>query len=160
LINHMPATLSLLEFELDTKKVRNSSRPRTALEREKLNIQSRQSQEQDSQIVDITPTELNICMVGVAPTDVEVSHFMSALSSHSLFNDVNIQFSEQVSIEAKNMRKFRIELLVNQDVNVESMEPTMVRRGLNQNPMSDKIQIDSKGRLVSPSRKVSSVNTN
>ncbi len=159
LINHMPATLSLLEFELDTKKVRNAPRPRTALEREKLNVQNRQDQEQYPEIVDVQPTEVSIIMVGVAPTDVEVSEFMAALSAHPLFYDVNLQFSEQVSMEDQEMRKFRVELMVDQEADIEAIKPTMVRRGLKQNPMSDKIQIDSSGRMVAPSGKVSSVDT-
>lgn len=143
LINHMPATLSLLEFELETKVVRSGPQPRTSLEREKARLAKQAEPE-----VQVPETEVTLSLIGVAPTDVEVAQFMTSLSKHELFNDVGLQFSEQTTINDQPMRKFRLALQLRQEVDVQEIEPTKIARQLKQNPMDDQIRIDGSGQFV------------
>ena len=45
-------------------------------------------------------------------------------------------------------------MMINQDVNVQELDPTLVRRGLQNNPMGDKIHIDESGQLVMPDQEI------
>ncbi|MEE9212834.1 MAG: PilN domain-containing protein [Phycisphaeraceae bacterium] len=148
LINNMPTTLSLLEMELETRVIkprRASGVARTALDRAK-----RAAAKAAPDIPEIKPTEVKITLVGAAPTDVEVAQYMTALSRSALFENVNLLFSEQTMIEEQQMRKFRIDLMVNQNIDPQNLSPKMVRRVLQQDPMNQKIQIGTDGMLVVP----------
>ncbi|MFW6060571.1 MAG: PilN domain-containing protein [Phycisphaeraceae bacterium] len=138
LINNMPRTLSLLEFELETKKIRDTRQPRTSLERRRQEME----RDQDKEQVRVPETEMGVILVGVAPTDVEVAQFMTALSQHELFHDLSLQYSEETTIEQQKMRRFQIAMKVSRDVDFEQMEPTQRKRVLEQNPMSDEVQIE------------------
>ena len=61
--------------------------------------------------------------------------------------ELNLAFSETATLDEQTMRKFRIEMKVNQEIDVQKVEPMMVKRELKQNPMADTIQIDAKGQL-------------
>ena len=139
LINHMPNQLSLTDFNLETEVVRERSRPRTSLERRKRELDKKS---EDELKVKVPKTRMHVTLNGVAPTDVQVAQFMTALGQHRLFNDVNLQFSEEAEIEQQKMRKFEIKMAISDNVNVEQIEPTRIERELKQNPMADKMKID------------------
>ena len=113
LTNRMPATLSLLEFDLQTKVLRNAPRPRTAIQREaQKNRKNRKKLAQPNQ-PDIKPTELTLSLTGVAPTDLEVSQFLAMLNQHELFQNIFLRYSEDTLIQDRKMRKFEIEMTLN-----------------------------------------------
>lgn len=149
LINHMPAPLSLLDMELGTKVLRQTPKPLTAMQRRQQQIKD----EQESQI-EVPETRVTLRLVGVAPTDVQVAQFMTALSKHNLFEDLTLQYSEQTEIEEREMRKFGVEMTLNQNIDLHEVEPTRVRRELKQNPMGGSIQVNAKGDLVVPQTSV------
>ncbi|MEX0655506.1 MAG: PilN domain-containing protein [Phycisphaeraceae bacterium] len=149
LINHMPPTLSLTELDLSTSVIRTSARPRTAIQREQERLQQAQAAGESPQI-EVPETELTVNLIGVAPTDVEVAMFMTSLSNHEMFYDVNLQFSEQTTIEEQTMRQFRIEMKIDQEIDFNEIEPTLVSRELKSNPMSDQMRIDASGELIAP----------
>lgn len=148
MINHMPASLSLLELNLETKELRATARPRTSMDRAKQKQKAKMLAKVEE--VKVPKTQMTVQLIGVAPTDVEVAKFMTSLSLHPLFADVNLQYSESTKIDDQPMRKFRVEMVINQDHDTKSMEPTMVRRGLQANPMGDMIQFNEQGQQVAP----------
>ena len=76
---------------------------------------------------------------------------MTALGRSLMFTDVNLAFSEEVKMaQDQLMRKFRIDMKLNNNVVAEDIEPKLVQRSLNQDPMSNMIQIDANGQLVVP----------
>ena len=156
LINNMPATLSLLEFELKTRATKAPATARTALDKLKKQRQKLEEAGPGNE-PRIAPTETSIEMVGVAPTDVQVAQFMSALGRSELFRDVSLSVSEQMTIDERPMRRFRIEMKLQQDADVETLKPRLVEGGLRQDPMSNTIQIDGSGRLVVPGAPLSHV---
>ncbi len=147
LINQMPATLSLLEFEINTKVQRSRPKTMTALDKAKQARNDNAAKEED----DVPPSVVSLRLVGVAPTDVQVAQFMTSLSRSTMFTDVNLAYSEEANlVDDHLMRRFSIDLKLNQQVNVQKLEPTMVQRQLKQNPMGNTIQIDASGQLVVP----------
>lgn len=133
LINNMPSTLSLVEFKLETKVVQNSRRAVTALDKAK--AASRFAKTNGAGQPDIKPTEITINLTGVAPTDMEVSQFMSALSKNPLVQDLNLAYSLETKIQDQLMRRFRIDLVIEQDLDLTAVQPRKVERELKQNPM-------------------------
>lgn len=154
LINNMPATLSLLEMRLDTHIVKNAP-PRTAIEAAKRARRSGDALPDEPQV---QPTEVSIDLTGIAPTDVQVAQFMTALSHNEMFTDVNLTVSEEQQVDNRPMRRFRIRMSIAPEADVRKFQPTLADRDLNQNPMSNTVQIDRQGRLVVPTeRSVSAV---
>lgn len=117
LVNNMPATLSLEDMNLSTR-VLQTARPATALQ------QTRQTRAAAEAQADAAPelpqTEVTMYLIGMAPTDVEVAQFMTALSASPLFNDVNLVFSEEEYVDDRAMRRFRVEMAINQDVDLKA----------------------------------------
>ena len=156
LINTMPATLSLLEFELETKVVRQPQ-PKTALDAAKAKRVANRKQKPKP------PPKINeatLLLVGVAPTDVEVAQYMTSLSKSEMFKDVNLVFSEETKIvDEQMMRKFKIEMKLNQNIDIRDVEPKLVKRSLAPNPANNSMQIDASGQLVVPTDQAWQPNT-
>ena len=140
LINNMPTRLSLLSLDLETKTVRRAP-PRTALQR----ARRKAAKKTDAFKVAVPKSVMTISLVGVAPTDVDVSQYMTNLSKRPLFKNVSLSYSEQAQVEGRTMRKFGIQMQVNQNLNLHQIKPLKVARKLNQNPMSKKVQITGSG---------------
>ncbi len=138
MINHMPETMSLRHMKLETRQLTGSVRARTAMQRERQRLG--QNEEQDT--IQAPETELTLSVVGLAPTDVEVAQFMSALGAHRLFNDVSLRSSEQTRVDERALREFRVDMKIRQDLDLQNVEPTMVRRGGRSQPMSDTVEFD------------------
>jgi len=133
MINHMPGTLSLLEFNLETKIVTPGARPRTAIERDRLQRSDAESEEE----VTIAPREILIEVVGVAPNVTDVSTFIENLSNHPLFVGVGLEYIESHEIEGVEMERFRVVMKLNMDLTFDRDDTLDLAPGLNQNPMAD-----------------------
>ncbi len=151
LINNMPTTLSLLELNMETKTVRRA-RPavKTMLDVAKNKSAAGVNPNQPMPEPEVDPTDVNLDLIGVAPTDVQVAQFMTALNQADLFTEIELSYSQEVKIEHHTMRRFRIGMKLNQDVLVQEMEPKKVRRGLMQDPMGATIMIGADGSLMLP----------
>lgn len=149
LTNRMPATLSLLEFNMDTKVIRGSTRPRTAIQRAAQRKQKNRKKLANANDLQMKPTELRLILTGVAPTDLEVSQFMAMLNQHELFQDIQLLYSEGTEIHDQSMRKFKLEMLLNQNASLGRKD---VADELAMDPMGDTIQINDRGKrvLISP----------
>lgn len=156
LINNMPATLRLTDLDLKTKAAKDGAPPpRSAIQREKLRQQATGQDE-----VKIVPTVVEIDMMGIAPTDVEISEYIGALNAHRLFENVNLAYvEEQKSGENDVVRKFRIEMSLDRHFDASSFEPTRADRGLQVDPVGDTLQINPEGEMVKPTTSLGSVPT-
>lgn len=143
LINHMPASLSLTELELDTEVVRKKAPPKSALD--KAAAAKRKKLQDDTPKIEIPETQVVLTMTGIAPTDVEVSEYMSKLSNHELFDNVNLVFAEQHKLLDTELRKFKIELALARGLTMADLEPTRVSRELTNDPIGDTMQITPQG---------------
>lgn len=153
LVNHMPATMGLLDLELETKVIKSGPRPRTAMQRATQKAERKKQQEEsDEPVIELEPTQVTLDLTGLAPTDVEVAQFMTALAAHPLFEEVGLQFSEETIVLDQPVRRFRIEMTVNKDLDLSQVEKTLVSRDLKQNPMSDEIEIQGQRPNIRPAR--------
>jgi len=144
LVNRMPASLSLLEVDMQSKTIRTAAPPRSKLEAVK---KSRQAQKQTPDRTQ--KTRIDMTLVGLAPTDVQVARFMTALSQCAMFEDLNLRYSQETSVEDQTMRRFRLDMRVNEQLDPRRFEPTLVDRSkLKQNPMDSKVQIGAEGLML------------
>ncbi len=145
LTNRMPSTLSLLEFNMETKVLRTAPRPKTSLQREaQKNAKDRDKLKKPDQ-AEIKPTELTLTLIGVAPTDLEVSQFLAMLNQHELFQNIFLRYSEGTKIDDRQMRKFELELTLNQNIAPHRLDNNSE---LPMDPMGDTISINQDGKRV------------
>ncbi len=144
LTNLMPSTLSLLEFDMETNVLRTAARPMTAIQREAQKNQRGRDKLAQAE-PDIKPTELKLSLIGVAPTDLEVSQFLAKLNQHELFQNIFLRYSEGTQIQDRDMRKFEVELTLNQDISPRSLSKS---GDLPMDPMGDTITINDQGERV------------
>lgn len=151
LVNRMPLTVRLTELVLETRQkkgVRAAPAASSALEAAKKKAAGGKGVGEGTAAkleMELPATELGLMLVGTAPTDLEVSQFMSALGQCALFRDVNLVFSEQVAAGEETLRRFRVELLVNQEVDLRAFQPTMVRRVRMRDPMGTEVELRPDG---------------
>ncbi|MEM1098686.1 MAG: PilN domain-containing protein [Planctomycetota bacterium] len=151
LINHMPASLSLTELELETQVVREKKPAASAMDRAakaKERAKKLKKDQDETPQIEIPKTQVVMTMTGVAPTDVEISEYMSALGEHMLFDDVVLVFSEQHKLHDTRLRKFKIELEIAKGLTMAELEPTRVSRGLSHDPTGESMQITPQGAMA------------
>ncbi|MEM0913090.1 MAG: PilN domain-containing protein [Planctomycetota bacterium] len=158
LINNMPATVSWLSFELETKTLRRAQAPSTALARAQQRNAAKAAAAQQA-VARPPETRSSIELVGIAPTDVQVAEFISALSAHPAFANVSLQYSEQSTVQDAELRKFQVEMILRSDIADQDLQPARVPRTLKLDPMAETIQIDEDGRLILPEPTVANVPT-
>lgn len=151
LINNMPSSLSLLKLEFKTRIIKPRSTATSVLEKQRQD-QATDAAKKISNEPDMDIVEVEINLVGVAPTDLQVAQFMTALGRNPMFADINLAYSEETTIESSQLRTFRIDMKLNAAVDVQKLEPTLVKRELRQNPMAGSIQIDPAGRISTPAK--------
>jgi hypothetical protein len=94
---------------------------------------------------------VSLQLIGLAPTDADVADFMAALAECPMFVNLNLAYSEEVTVEDQPMRKFRVEMMLNQGLDMEAYEPQRVARNPKQNPWSRQVHFDPEGQMVMPS---------
>ena len=135
LINRMPPRMGLLNLNLRSdrlKPVRPRQRggvsrlrgPTRAQTRQQ--IAAQQGGDKEKQI-DVPRYRVRIKLVGVAPTDIEVSRYIAALNAHPLLMKVTLQYSEERELEGSRMRQFEISMELNNDVDVRDVAPLIKR---------------------------------
>jgi len=141
LINRMPPRMGLLKIELKSDKLkavvkrvkaRNGrlKRPVRAKSRKQI---ARQKGEEKAQ-VDVPRYRVKLTLVGVAPTDIEVSRYIASLNAHPLLVDVTLQYSEERKGENSNMRQFEIRMELNNKLDIRDVAP-MIKRKKVKDPM-------------------------
>ena len=149
LINNMPSSLSLLDLSMETRTIKVKRKPATALDEAKAKKKKKKKKKKggDGPVAppqpEVQPTESSLTLVGVAPTDVQVAQFMTALSRSKMFEQVNLAFSKETNMEDQTMRTFRIDMRLKSDIDVRDLSPKHVPRKLKQNPMGGAVQIDT-----------------
>ena len=146
LINRMPPRLSLLEFELKSEKIRapltvpNDRRRgrRSSPKRAPTRAQAFAKPEK----IQVPRHVVTVSLVGVAPTDLEVSRFMSALGSYSLLENVTLDYSKERDVDSRVMRQFRIKMTLNSNADVRRVRKSHDRPKM-RDPMSDELNFIS-----------------
>jgi hypothetical protein len=145
LINRMPERLSLLEFDMKSERVKAQAPApeKDAKGRMVTKAQERgkgKDEEKKPEKIEPPKYKVNIAMTGVAPTDLEVSKYMTELNAYSLLRDVTLVYSEQKELDGRTMRQFKINLSLDQGADVRRINPLSVPRV--KNPMKDDMQFN------------------
>lgn len=150
LINRMPERLALLEFEMKSEKAKAPTPPPGQTDNNGRLIATTRPDTKPKTLAETGETaqkiappryDVSITMVGVAPTDLELSRFMTALNTYSLVRGVTLEYSEQKDIQGRTMRQFKIAMALNPDADVRGVDPLVVPRI--KNPMSDEVQFNA-----------------
>ncbi len=151
LINRMPERLALLEFDMKSERLKPPAPPQEKDDKGRLVTRAKErgkTKEEAGETVQKIETpryKVVIGMVGVAPTDLEVSRYMTELNMYPLLRDVTLEYSEQKDIGGQMMRQFKINFTLDSEADVRRIDPLNVPRM--RNPMGDDMQL-SPGQLL------------
>jgi len=126
LINRMPDRLTLLQVELEAKRVKAATpRPQpspTAKGRSSLAGQA--DQQAQAPTGPSAPTyETELIIIGVAASHNQVARYQASLQDCDLLQRVELKFSEVTIIDDRGMNKFRIDAQLNPEADARSLEP-------------------------------------
>jgi len=145
LINRMPDRLGLLSFDLKSERIKPPAAPadKDKDSRGRLTGPDRAKTKQEAAVdtvqkIDPPRYKVSISMLGVAPSDLEVSRYLKELNSYALVRDVNLEFSEEKEIDDRMMRQFKINMTLNPEADVRRIDPLSVPRV--KNPMKDEMK--------------------
>jgi Tfp pilus assembly protein PilN len=133
LINRMPSRLSLQEFEIKSTPIKapppKPSGTQSLRDKNKgpERIATRE-EAQETKTVEAPKYVIEIIMVGVAPTDLEVSRYITELNAYKLLQDVTLKYSVQTTINEQTLREFRVEMKLAPDADIRKVDPLLVPR--------------------------------
>ena len=132
LVNHMPAEISLLDLNLKTTVVKARRVRRSVLDKAKDKKKEAgkkgSSGKSGHEPPKIEPPDVSLHLIGIAETDVHVASYMHALGNSPMFKELNLAYSQELIIDKASMRKFRIDMKLNQQVNPHQIKPLLVPR--------------------------------
>ena len=128
LINRMPGALGLLEFELASETI-GGGRPVQPPKGSAMANQAKQANGQAAPPApDVPERRIDLTLIGVAPTDIQVAQYMAALARCPLLNRVDLVYSEEMRREDWTRRRFRVDMTVSPEADVRQIEPLKIRR--------------------------------
>lgn len=129
LVNRMPRTVSLRQLKLETQIVKRPPIKRSKIDQAKAAKKkaAEKASTEPKQPV-IPPTRVEVTIIGTAETDVDVAQYMTTLGQSDLFHDLNLLYSEEVRGVHGMVRKFSVEMKLNQNVDVQAIKTLRVRR--------------------------------
>ncbi len=148
LVKRMPARLGLLKFEMTSTREKR----RTAASGKGKTVgrlagpgraKTRQEASAEQKTVEPPKYLVSISMVGVAPTDVDVSRYIAELSAYELLWDVSLTSTEEKVIEDQTVRQFELSMKLDPTIDIRSISPVDDQGDL-RNPMNDEVQFGEK----------------
>ncbi|MBL9120914.1 MAG: PilN domain-containing protein [Phycisphaerae bacterium] len=156
LVNAMPERLSLLDFDLKSQEIKAPKRkdekdgdgkkaasaPAVA-NRGKTKSEADRSASKDSKGEPEPPKQepvkylIAISMTGVAPTDLDVSRYMNALSAISVFKGVRLETTEEKEVDGMIVRQFKISMRIEPDADLRELGKVVP---LNADPMGETVR--------------------
>ncbi len=133
LINRLPENVSMLEFTLKQEEPRqrrlSSKRSGTQdLAGKRDRRASKGEAEAEEPVVEVPQFETELQLVGVAPTDVEVSEYIAALNDCDLLRHVTLKYSENSMVEDRMVREFRLHMKLDLSADARKIEPLLAQR--------------------------------
>lgn len=147
-INRMPPRLSLLEFELKSTPVKPAIKPVNTKATGSLKGKTAPNQPgkgetreeaMEERKIDPPMYDVTIAMIGLAPTDREVSQYIAELVAHPLLKDVSLKYSVQSLVNEAQLQEFRVEMRLDPRADVRGIDPLQIPRNL-RDPMSDEMK--------------------
>lgn len=140
LINRMPPDVSLIEFTIDSERIRQIHRPAAGDLPKAKGGGNRLAPARGATVSEAAAAGamkpqapkylVDIALVGVARTDRDVAGFLTDLNQYPLLSDVSLDYSEESSIGDVVLREFRIRMKLDPDADVRDVEPLSRPRGV------------------------------
>jgi Tfp pilus assembly protein PilN len=129
--NAMPTGVSLLDLALESKKraaPKDGGGSKSTFEQKKSTPAPARKKPGDGGALGAEPRiyDVYVRVTGVAATDVQVAQFISRLNVSKLLRDVNLVISDEYKSGDEQLRRFQIEMTVNPDAEVSSLEKPKV----------------------------------
>ena len=90
---------------------------------------------QESKVVTFAKTRLEpvqwettIEITGISPTDMQVAEFIANLNKSTLLAEVNLVYSEEHEVQEENVRKFKLEVILNSKARASEADVQMARK--------------------------------
>ena len=155
LVNRMPPRLSLTEYTMESERVRTVARPARDTDEKTGRLKPKRGKTKAEAAtgprkIEAPKYTIEIAMVGVAPTDLEVSRFLTELNGFTLVKNVILQYSEEQLIEEQVMREFKITMQLAPDADVRSLESLASDSSLGR-PMTGNVSLEAASASVETS---------
>lgn len=103
--NALPHGVSLLELELESRKIIIAAKPQTALDKRRAAKEPATPELPQPARYDVT-----VLLTGIAGTDVQVADFLGRLKEIEIFSAVELQITDAFKQEETELRRFKAEL--------------------------------------------------
>jgi Tfp pilus assembly protein PilN len=114
--NALPAGVSLLSFNLTSKKINVAPpRPKSAFEKKA----ARKSGVTQAAAPEPTKYDVHMKLIGVADNDIQVSQYITRLNQSPLFRDVNLIITDEFTHDKSLVRRFQVEMTLNPEADVQ-----------------------------------------
>lgn len=134
-INRMPEETTLLEFTLESKRVKVDqpiSKTRAKGKKPKSLTRSPSAEEAEAEADAAKPKPpmfvTSLVIIGAASTHQNVSEYLNALQACELLGDVELKYSESTIIDDQGLIKFRLEAELLADADARRIEPLKTPR--------------------------------
>ncbi len=130
LVNRMPDAASMAQLSLSSTKIKSAplAKPQgSAL----AGAQAQANGPDDAATVQPEPVDryrVNLSLVGLAPTDIQVAQYMADLARCPLLESVDLIYSEEKRVADVNMRRFKIDMVLDADADIRAIEPIHMAR--------------------------------
>ncbi len=125
--NELPAGVSLTKYTLETNEVVvKNPRVEALKKKKKLNKKEKEELDQLSMVPNRLDTSIEI--TGLARTDLEVAQLIDGLSKASLFDKVDLNYSEEHEFENQIMRRYQLRLKLHPEARASHSDVEMARR--------------------------------
>lgn len=127
LIHCMPEGLGLVEFDLDSTIIRPTPKSKASSGQGRSARRSTRTtagqEKQDKETITVPRHVVRLRLKGLAPTDLHVSQFLSALNADALVKDVRLESTKEDLVGEEIVRRFEITLALRQDADVRNRPP-------------------------------------
>jgi Tfp pilus assembly protein PilN len=118
LVNTMPKDLSLLELALTSEEVKLPRNPTPAKADPKVRRNAQTKQADGPPKPEPVRRRVAITATGVAPSDLDVSRWMTALSRVAFLSNIRLEVSEDKDFEGTVLRQFKVSMRIEPDADV------------------------------------------
>lgn len=134
IINRMPEKLTLLELELESKRIEPPKAAAPSAQAGKQGPKSLASKTgaatAKAQATPRAPTfDTRLVIIGVAASNNEIASYITTLKECPLLERVELRFSESTIINNRGLSKFRIEAQLRPGADARHIEPLAAKKG-------------------------------
>jgi Tfp pilus assembly protein PilN len=134
LVNRLPEAASMAELKLTSTKTgrrRNAGSDSSALAKAQARAKSGKKGQPGAAGAFPEPVDhyrVDLELVGLAPTDIQVAEYITKLARCSLLQSVDLVFSEERRVTEVAMRRFKIDMVLSPDADIRDIEPVKLAR--------------------------------